>query len=63
MNDEEQLQAITDVILSKPTTIATTREYLALIQNIILIQGLKYRQIGEWIAEKEKVFRLRSTVN
>ena len=55
MNDEEQLQAITDVILSKPTTIATTREYLALIQNIILIQSLKYRQIGEWIAEKEKV--------
>ena len=55
MNDEEQLQAITDVILSKPTTIATTEEYLAIIQNIILIQGLKYRQIGEWIAEKEKV--------
>ena len=54
MNYEEKLEAIKKVILSKPTTIASTREYLAIIQNIILIQGLKYSQIGEWIAEKEK---------
>ena len=52
MNDEEKLEAITNVILSKDTTIASTTEYLAIIQNIILIQGLKYRQIDEWIAEK-----------
>ena len=52
MNDEEKLEAITNVILSKDTTIASTTEYLAIIQNIILTQGLKYRQIDEWIAEK-----------
>ena len=55
MNDEEKLEAIKKVILSKPTTIASTREYLAIIQNIILIQGLKFHQIDEWIADKEKV--------
>ncbi len=55
MNGEEKLQAITNIINTRPTTIASTSEYLAIIQNIILIQGLTYRQIDEWIAEKEKV--------
>ena len=64
MNGEEKLQAITNIINTRPTTIASTSEYLAIIQNIILIQGLTYRQIDEWIAEKEKVQKsFQATVN